>query len=107
MNQKSIFRRRFDRCGRLDRSRCAKASANVFGFALYLPNEFDASGFSGPEQNLVGAPRYSSLGSKIHLATPIRPIDASIDLLDRIDPGPGLEIELPIYLATSALYNMI
>ena len=67
-----FFRRRFDRCGRVDRSRCAKTSANVFGFALYLPHEFDASGFSGPEQNLVGAPRYSSLGSKIHFATPIR-----------------------------------
>ena len=45
-----FFWRRFDRCGRLDRSRCSKTVENSLAFALYLPNEIDAFSFSGPEQ---------------------------------------------------------
>ena len=46
---KPIFRRRFDRCGRLDRSRCSKTVANSVAFALYLPTKIDASRYSGTE----------------------------------------------------------
>ena len=45
-----FFWRRFDRCGRLDRSRCSKTVENSLAFALYLPNAIDACSFSGPEQ---------------------------------------------------------
>ena len=49
-NRKSIFRRRFDRCGRLDRPRCSKTIENSLAFALNLPTKIDASRFSGLEQ---------------------------------------------------------
>ena len=71
-NQKSIFRRRFDRCGRVDRSRCSKTVENSLAFAVYLPNEIDAFSFSGPEQILGDAPLLSPLLKNRFFSTPIR-----------------------------------
>ena len=70
MNQKYFFRRRFDRCGRLDRSRCSKTLENSLAFTLYLPtlcNEIDAARFSGPEQFSSGL-RWFSFRFKIWFA---------------------------------------
>ena len=47
-----------DQC--LDRSRCSKTIEKIIAFDIYLPNEIDASRFSGPELFFAGAP-YSSL----------------------------------------------
>ena len=80
----SIFRRRIDRCRRSDRSRCSKAIANLFDFALCLPSKVDASRFSGTEKFFADSPLLSPLPSNINFSMPIRSISMprSVEVLE-------------------------
>ena len=52
----------------------SKTVANVIAFATCLPNEIDASRFSGPEQFFAGAPYISLQKSNVIFSTPNRPM---------------------------------
>ena len=73
-NRTSFFRRRFDRCRCLDRSRCSKTVEKIIAFAICLPSKPDASRFSGPEHFFACAVYVFLKESNVVFSTPNRPM---------------------------------